>query len=141
MAIGTRGTTEDQVRPDPDDERGMVPAGGAAVVATTRDRSVAVIGLGYTGLPLAVSFVESGLRVAGIDSFAGRVAELNARTSPIDDISDARLSAALDAGMVVVSPTDAELEAADAVFVCVPTPITATKDPDLSPVLEAAAYI
>jgi UDP-N-acetyl-D-glucosamine dehydrogenase len=141
MAIGTRGGAEGQTRPDPDDERGTVVAGAAVGVSPIRDRSVAVIGLGYTGLPLAVSFVESGLSVAGIDSFAGRVAELNARTSPIDDISDARLSAALDAGMIVASPADAELEAADAIFVCVPTPITATKDPDLTPVLEAAAYI
>ena len=60
----------------------------------TEDRRVAVIGLGYVGLPLAISFVEAGLTVDGVDAFAGRVAELNAGTSPIDDISDERLRTA-----------------------------------------------
>ncbi|MBA3235006.1 MAG: nucleotide sugar dehydrogenase [Chloroflexi bacterium] len=107
----------------------------------TRDRRVAVIGLGYTGLPLAISFREAGLDVEGIDAFDGRVAELNARSSPIDDISDERLGAALDAGMLVVGTESSALAEADAVFICVPTPITATKDPDLAPVLSAARLI
>jgi UDP-N-acetyl-D-glucosamine dehydrogenase len=107
----------------------------------THDRRVAVIGLGYTGLPLAISFVEAGLEVEGIDAYEVRVAELNARRSPIDDISDARLGAALDAGMSVVGSAASSLADADAVFVCVPTPITATKDPDLTPVLTAARFI
>ena len=107
----------------------------------TQDRCVAVIGLGYTGLPLAIAFVEAGLQVEGIDADARRVGELNARSSPIDDISNERLSAALDAGLRVVAPEDARMSEANAVFVCVPTPITTTKDPDLGPVLSAAAFI
>ena len=70
-----------------------------------------------------------------------RVAELNAGTSPIDDIEDARLPAALGSGLRVVAPADAAIPDADAIFVCVPTPITTTKDPDLAPVLSAAATI
>jgi UDP-N-acetyl-D-glucosamine dehydrogenase len=105
------------------------------------DARVAVIGLGYTGLPLAIAFVEAGLEVQGIDVVASRVAELNAGTSPIDDISDGRLIAALDATLSIVVPDGATLADADAVFVCVPTPITATKDPDLTPVLTAAEFI
>jgi UDP-N-acetyl-D-glucosamine dehydrogenase len=107
----------------------------------TEDRRLAVIGLGYTGLPLAIAFIEAGLDVEGIDAFEGRVAELNARSSPIDDISNERLSAALDAGLRVVSPERSRASEADAVFVCVPTPITPTKDPDLGPVLAAGAFI
>lgn len=107
----------------------------------TQDHCVAVLGLGYTGLPLAIAFVEAGFEVTGIDANARRVAELNARTSPIDDISDERLSNALDAGLRVASLDEARLSEADAVFVCVPTPITATKDPDLEPVLAAARFI
>ena len=106
-----------------------------------QDRRVAVIGLGYVGLPLAISFVEAGLQVDGIDAYAGRVTELNAGTSPIDDITDERLAAALASGLRVLSPADADLAAADAIFVCVPTPITSTKDPDLAPVLTAAETI
>ena len=107
----------------------------------TQDRRVAVIGLGYVGLPLAIAFSEAGLEVEGIDAWPGRIAELLARTSPIDDVSNERLGAALDRGLRVVSPVDSTMSEADAIFVCVPTPITATKDPDLAPVLSAAETI
>jgi UDP-N-acetyl-D-glucosamine dehydrogenase len=102
---------------------------------------VSIVGLGYVGLPLAIAFVEAGLEVEGIDAFAGRVAELNAGSSPIDDVSDERLRAALEAGLRVIAPTETRMAEADAIFVCVPTPITATKDPDLGPVLAAADTI
>ena len=62
------------------------------------DERVAIIGLGYVGLPLAISFVEAGLTVVGVDASAARVAELRGGTSPIDDISDDRLRAALGDG-------------------------------------------
>jgi UDP-N-acetyl-D-glucosamine dehydrogenase len=107
----------------------------------TQDRRVAVIGLGYVGLPLAISFVEAGLEVEGVDAYAGRVEELNAGSSPIDDITNDRLAAALQSGLRVLSPSEADLASADAIFVCVPTPITTTKDPDLAPVLAAADAI
>ena len=105
------------------------------------DRRVAIIGLGYVGLPLAIAFAESGLEVVGLDASPGRVEELRARRSPIDDISDTRLGAALDLGLEVAEAGGGDPGAADAVFVCVPTPITGTKDPDLGPVLSAAALI
>ena len=105
------------------------------------DRRVAVIGLGYVGLPLALSFHDAGLEVEGIDVSAARVAELQAGTSPVDDIADERVRAALAGGLRVVSPEAANLAAADAAIVCVPTPITASKDPDLGPVLSAAGYV
>ena len=70
----------------------------------TQDRRVAVIGLGYVGLPLAISFVEAGLEVEGIDAYAGRVEELNAGSSPIDDVTNDRLAAALRSGLRVLSP-------------------------------------
>jgi UDP-N-acetyl-D-glucosamine dehydrogenase len=107
----------------------------------SQDQQIAVIGLGYTGLPLAIAFVEAGLQVEGIDRSARRVDELNHGTSPIDDVSDDRLAQALNAGLRVVLPDDSNLSDADAVFVCVPTPITSTKDPDLGPVLDAAELI
>ena len=105
------------------------------------DRRVAVIGLGYVGLPLAISLVEAGLVVEGIDASAERVADLRAARSPVDDISNDRLAAAIAAGFRVSPPGAADLAAADAVFVCVPTPLTTSKDPDLEPVLGAAAFV
>ena len=105
------------------------------------DARVAIIGLGYVGLPLAIAFEEAGLAVVGIDASDARLAELRAGTSPIDDISDERLVAALAKGLRVAAPADARLADADAIFVCVPTPITDSKDPDLGPVLVAGAMI
>ena len=105
------------------------------------DRTVAIIGLGYVGLPLAISFVEAGLTVAGVDASTGRVAELAAGRSPIDDIDDARLQAALARDLRIVGPSEARLAEADVVFVCVPTPIDKAKVPDLGPVESAAELI
>jgi UDP-N-acetyl-D-glucosamine dehydrogenase len=107
----------------------------------TTDSRVAIVGLGYVGLPLAIAFCEAGLDVEGIDANAPRVAELGAGRSPIDDISNERLTAALANGLRVVQPDAAQLPSADVVFVCVPTPITRSKDPDLGPVLSAASLI
>jgi UDP-N-acetyl-D-glucosamine dehydrogenase len=105
------------------------------------DRRLAVIGLGYVGLPLAISFVEAGLEVEGVDAHGGRVAELSAGRSPIDDIPDARLTGAIAAGLRIVGNDAARLGEADVIFVCVPTPIDQAKDPDLGPVLSAAELI
>jgi UDP-N-acetyl-D-glucosamine dehydrogenase len=110
-------------------------------VVVTGNSRIAIVGLGYVGLPLAISFVEAGLTVEGIDAHTPRVIELTAGRSPIDDISDARLQAALASGLSVVEPAAANLGSAEVVFVCVPTPITKSKDPDLSPVLSAAGLI
>jgi UDP-N-acetyl-D-glucosamine dehydrogenase len=102
------------------------------------DQRIAVIGLGYVGLPLALSFLEAGLDVIGVDASAGRVAELRDGRSPIDDVDDARLAGALADGLRIEESDRAVLADADVLFVCVPTPITESKDPDLGPVLAAA---
>lgn len=105
------------------------------------DRRIAVLGLGYVGLPLSIAFVEAGLEVLGVDVSVARVEELTSGRSPIDDISDERLRAALAGGLRIVQTDDADTADADVVIVCVPTPITASKDPDLGPVLGAAEYL
>jgi UDP-N-acetyl-D-glucosamine dehydrogenase len=107
------------------------------------DRSVGVIGLGYVGLPLTLGFHEAGLKVAGVDASPSRIAELLAGHSPIDDVDDARLSRALSGGLSLVENSQAGswLSEVDAIVVCVPTPITQSKDPDLVPVLAAAAML
>ena len=107
------------------------------------DRSIGVIGLGYVGLPLALAYHEAGLEVVGVDANPGRIDELNAGHSPIDDVDDARLGAARRNGIRFVGPDAATepLAAADAIVVCVPTPITHAKDPDLTPVISAAELV
>ena len=102
---------------------------------------MAVLGLGYVGLPLAVAFSEAGLDVEGVDLSEDRVASIRAGRSPIDDISDDRLGAARAGRLRVSTLAEARVPDADAVFVCVPTPIKTTKDPDLGPVLAAAGFL
>jgi UDP-N-acetyl-D-glucosamine dehydrogenase len=115
----------------------MAAAGGPM----TQDRRIAIIGLGYVGLPLAIAFTEAGLEVLGVDASEDRVAAILAHASPVDDVTNDRLAAALASGFRVATSTDAQLDSVDAVFVCVPTPITPTKDPDLGPVLAAAVTV
>ena len=71
-------------------------------VSPQQDSRLAIVGLGYVGLPLALSFVEAGLDVVGVDASQARVDELLTGRSPIDDIGDAQLRAALERGFRVV---------------------------------------
>jgi UDP-N-acetyl-D-glucosamine dehydrogenase len=104
-----------------------------------QDRSavVAVVGLGYVGLPLALRFSECGFRVIGIDTDAERVAQLAKGETYIARYDGPRISNALKRGF---RPTAsfAEAKAADAICICVPTPLTAQREPDLSHVRAAA---
>ena len=98
------------------------------------DRSavVAVVGLGYVGLPLAVGFAEKGYEVLGIDLDVGKVAQLAAGSSTIGDVSDQTVSRLVEGGRFrPVSGYD-DAGRADAIFICVPTPFNAMKAPDLS---------
>ena len=104
------------------------------------DRRVTIVGVGYVGLPLAVSFAEAGLAVCGVDAEPSRVAGLTAGQSHVEDVSNARLRSAMRAGLRF-QDTAAPFPAADAVFVCVPTPVDAAKAPDLGPVRRAAQMV
>ena len=99
------------------------------------DAVVAIVGLGYVGLPLAMAFAQAGLRTIGLDVDAARVAALQAGHSHVDDVPDHMLQAA-----TTFEATDdpAALAEADAVFLCVPTPFDATKTPVLDFVRSAA---
>jgi UDP-N-acetyl-D-glucosamine dehydrogenase len=98
--------------------------------------SIGIVGLGYVGLPLAVAFAEAGRDVVGVDVDHARVSALSVGRSPIEDVSDARLAAALD--RVRFSTRYADLAEAEAILVCVPTPLTRNREPDLGPLLSAA---
>jgi UDP-N-acetyl-D-glucosamine dehydrogenase len=113
----------------------------APAAAATIDSRVAIIGLGYVGLPLGLSLLDAGLEVTGVDSNGARLEALNNGRSPIDDVSDERLADALRRGLALRSTVDPGLADVDVMFVCVPTPITPSRDPDLGAVLAAAAMI
>jgi UDP-N-acetyl-D-glucosamine dehydrogenase len=96
---------------------------------------VGVIGLGYVGLPLAVSFAEAGCEVVAVDIDPRKLEALRAGDSYIGDVSSQRLNAVA----ARIHPTEdyAELSRADAVLVCVPTPLTRNREPDLTPLVDA----
>jgi UDP-N-acetyl-D-glucosamine dehydrogenase len=99
--------------------------------------TLAVIGQGYVGLPLAVRACEVGYRVVGFDLDAAKIKRLGAGESPVEDISDTRLQAALDTGRYLPSTDPAGLAGFDLAVISVPTPLT-EGNPDLS-YIEAAA--
>lgn len=99
-----------------------------------------VIGLGYVGLPLAVSIVEAGLRAVAFDTSPERVRRLEAAESPVEDVSHERLRSSLVAGLVVTDDAK-RLEDADVIFICVPSPLGRNREPDLSFIHDAAATV
>jgi UDP-N-acetyl-D-glucosamine dehydrogenase len=97
-----------------------------------------VVGLGYVGLPLAVTFAEAGVPVVGLDAVQSKVDRVNAGESYIEDVPSARLAPLVGAGTMRATTSWDELRAVDAVLICLPTPLTDHREPDLSAVLGAA---
>jgi len=110
------------------------------LIAKAKDRKAVfgVIGLGYVGLPLAVELAEAGYRVIGFDVSRRVVDGINAGCSHIMDVPSDRLSPFVAKGQLVATDDPLKLAEADAVSVCVPTPLSKTKDPDISFVMAAA---
>jgi UDP-N-acetyl-D-glucosamine dehydrogenase len=106
-----------------------------------REALVAVVGVGYVGLPLALAFAESGLNVVGVDLDPAKVEALNSGVSHIPDVSDAALAKMVDADSLRGTTSFDELAGADAVIICVPTPLAKTRDPDLSAVISACDQV
>lgn len=98
--------------------------------------SVAIVGMGYVGLPLAMEFAEAGIDVVGIDIDAPRIAALKTGTSHIEDVSDERLGAVLERCSFSTRMVDAH--DADAVLIAVPTPLNANREPELGALLSVA---
>ncbi len=106
-----------------------------------RSAHIAVIGLGYVGLPLALSFARAGFRVTGLDVDEKKVTALNAGHSYIGDVSDAELAPCVESGLLQATTSYDALHQADAIFICVPTPYDAQRAPDLSFIRAAAEGI
>lgn len=99
---------------------------------------VGIVGLGYVGLPLAVTFAEAGVTVLGLDAIQGKVDQINGGRSYIEDIPSERLGPLVEAGTVRATTSWDELRGVDAIIICLPTPLTEHREPDLSAVLGAA---
>ena len=97
---------------------------------------IGVVGLGYVGLPLAVAFAEADHEVVGVDVDEATVDALNAGRSHIEDVPDSVLEPL--AGRLRASAAYEDLVACEAIVICVPTPLTPNREPDLSPLMAAA---
>jgi UDP-N-acetyl-D-glucosamine dehydrogenase len=98
--------------------------------------SIGVIGLGYVGLPLVVAFAEAGEQVVAVDVDPRKIAAIRAGESYVEDITSARLSAV--ASSIHATSHYQPLARTDAVLICVPTPLTPNREPDLTALKSAA---
>ena len=106
-----------------------------------REATVAVVGMGYVGLPLAVVFAEAGLRVVGLDVSQARMDLLNGGQSYIEDIPSDTVARLVASGHLRGSADFSDLASVDAVSICVPTPLSKTRDPDVSYIAAATEQI
>jgi UDP-N-acetyl-D-glucosamine dehydrogenase len=122
--------------------RGTKATGSAARALSERiekrSARLGVIGLGYVGLPLAVEFAKAGFRVAGIDIDSKRVSELKRGRSYIQDVPTAEVRELVRSGRFKPTTDFSVLRHLDAVNVCVPTPLSKQRDPDVSYIVAAA---
>ncbi len=102
---------------------------------------IAIIGMGYVGLPLAVEFGRVGFKVTGIDILEKKVKIINSGKSDIDDIKDSDVKELVDLKRLKCTSDFSVLKTADVVVICVPTPLNKTKDPDVSFILSAVSEI
>ncbi len=104
----------------------------------TRQAVMAVVGLGYVGLPLAVVFAEAGFKVIGIEPMQSKIDTLLQGKSYVLDVKDEVVERLVQQGRLLPTSDYAALQQVDAVSICVPTPLRKTGDPDLSFIIAAA---
>ena len=108
-----------------------------------RDKSaiIGIVGLGYVGLPLAIAFAMAGFKVLGFDTQQKRTDLVNRGKSYIADVSSDSLSSVVTRRLFEATTDQSRLGEVDAICICVPTPLTMTKDPDLSYVIQESEAI
>jgi len=104
----------------------------------SRRLTVGVVGLGYVGLPLAVEYARKGIRTIGFDTNTEKISLLVRGMNYIRDLDDSVVADCVASGTLVPTTDTSRLSDCDVVFLCVPTPFTANKDPDISFILAAA---
>ena len=111
------------------------------VMSNQKPQNLAIIGQGYVGLPLAMAAIDAGWSVIGVDNFAAKVAQINAGSSPVEDISDAQLQAALSSSAYKATTEFSDVANASVITICVPTPLDEKREPDLTLLRSAATGI
>ena len=103
--------------------------------------NISIIGLGYVGLPLAIKFINAGFDVYGIDNDKSKVASIKKGKSLIEDISDSELSSAIKSKKLRVSTRYSDIKKTSVVIICVPTPLSEYKTPDISYIIDSTKSI
>ena len=101
-------------------------------MSTQKPQILAIIGQGYVGLPLAMAAVDGGWSVIGVDNLEAKVAQINRGSSPVEDISDAQLQAAISKGVYKATTDFSSVSRASVITICVPTPLDEKREPDLT---------
>jgi len=102
---------------------------------------IAIVGLGYVGLPLAVAFIKKGFKVYGVDVDKGRVERLKANRSYISDVHSEDIKRAISNRSLVATTDFRNISKSDAVIICVPTPLYKSREPDVSYIVSAVRNI
>src|SRR5436190_18844664 len=102
---------------------------------------ICIVGLGYVGLPLAIQFARSGAEVIGLDVDRAKVDQVNRGRSYIKHIAAKTISEVLKAKRLIASTDFSRIKKADAVIICVPTPLSKNREPDISFILETGRKI
>jgi UDP-N-acetyl-D-glucosamine dehydrogenase len=125
------------------DENRVTPSVKDVLLGKINDRSacIGVVGLGYVGLPLAVEFARSGFHVIGYDVSGDVARGVAAGRSHIIDVPTEVVAALVEAGRLEATSDENRLSEMDAVLIAVPTPLSKTRDPDMSYVTAAAAAV
>lgn len=106
-----------------------------------KTQTLAIIGQGYVGLPLAMAAVNSGWTVIGVDNFEAKVSQINSGSSPVEDISDEQLESAITKGLYRATTDFSAVSEASVITICVPTPLDDNREPDLALLRSAAKGI
>ena len=110
-------------------------------MSSKQPQILAIIGQGYVGLPLAMAAVDAGWTVIGVDNFEAKVTQINGGSSPVEDISDTQLQAAISRGAYKATTDFSAVAQASVITICVPTPLDDKREPDLTLLRNAATAI
>jgi UDP-N-acetyl-D-glucosamine dehydrogenase len=104
-------------------------------------KTVAIIGQGYVGLPLAIAATDAGWNVIGVDKLIEKVTQINSGSSPVEDVSNEKLGSAINRGVYFATSDFSLVSNASIVVICVPTPLNSVREPELQLLEEATKQI